>query len=79
MHEYALGSYASDGAHKWLQYSKVGLTTPSKIAMQMQGFVVSGCCQGIENPKVVCINFLFFQYITLTLTVGLTPHMYNEM
>ncbi len=65
MHTYSAGSFASEGVRNWLEHSKVGQCTPHDMAMQMEGFTVSGCGNSIKTQDGM-YQFLFFQYLMLT-------------
>ena len=51
MHTYSAGSFASEGARNWLEHSLVGQNAPQNVALQMEGFTVSGCNDGIKKTQ----------------------------
>jgi hypothetical protein len=51
-HTYNPGAFVTEGAQKWLELVEIGRNTPGAIAMQLEGFVTSGCAEQIkETPK----------------------------
>ncbi len=51
MHSYPAGSYATEGAAKWLQHTDVGGDTAHNVALQMEGFAVSGLSKRIKKTE----------------------------
>lgn len=46
---YDPGAFVTDDAQKWLEVAEIGHNTPGGIAMQLEGFVTSGCAKRIKG------------------------------
>lgn len=64
MHTYPAGSFSSEGAANWLEHSMIGQSTPSDVALKMEGFTISGCGNGIKKTQDGMYQFLIYQYLT---------------
>jgi hypothetical protein len=51
MHTYSAGSISSEGATNWLEHSRIGQSTPADAALQMEGFTISGCGNGVKKSQ----------------------------
>jgi hypothetical protein len=51
MHSYPAGSFATEGAAKWLHYTEVGGETAHNVALQMEGYAVSGLSKRIKQTQ----------------------------
>jgi hypothetical protein len=65
LHTYAAGAYTTEGARKWLEHSKVGQDSLQNVAVQMEGFNISGCRNSIKIQGDV-YHSLIIQYLILT-------------
>lgn len=50
-HSYIPGSFATDGARKWLENADTGCCAPTTAAKQMEGYSVSGCVRRSRKDK----------------------------
>ena len=41
----------TEGAQKWLASAEIGNNLPGKIAIQLEGFIVSGCAEQVNKRK----------------------------
>lgn len=57
-HSYIPGTFATDGARKWLENADTGCCTPSTAARQMEGYSVSGCVRRPKKDKSSAYNYL---------------------
>lgn len=48
-HRYGSASYASPGAQRWLECAEIGHSTPNHVAMQLEGFAISGYTGDIKK------------------------------
>ncbi len=51
-HSYIPGSFATDGAMKWLENADTGCCAPITAAKQMEGYSVSGCVRRSKKSSV---------------------------
>jgi hypothetical protein len=51
MHTYPAGSFASEGARNWLEHTEVGCDTAQNVALQMEGFAVSGLSKRFKKTQ----------------------------
>jgi hypothetical protein len=51
MHSYPAGSFATEGAHNWLEHTDVGCDTPHNVSLQMEGFAISGLSNRIKKTQ----------------------------
>lgn len=51
MHSYPAGAFATEGAQKWLAHTEVGCDTPENVAVQMEGFAVSGISKRLKKTQ----------------------------
>ena len=50
-HTYTPGAYVTEGAEKWLEHAQIGRNTAKNIAIQLEGFVTSGCAEQFEETQ----------------------------
>jgi hypothetical protein len=54
MHTYSAGSFATEGARNWLEHTEVGCDTAQNMALQMEGFAVSGLSKRFKKTHGAC-------------------------
>ena len=65
MHTYPAGAYASDEARNWLERTDVGCDTAENVAVQMEGFAVSGLSKRVKKIRDGAHWFPIHWYLTL--------------
>ncbi|KAH9955288.1 hypothetical protein BC827DRAFT_1271815 [Russula dissimulans] len=50
-HSYSSGSFATEGARRWLENAEIGNNTPQDSAIQLEGFCTSNCGEWIRKIK----------------------------
>src|SRR5712671_3001383 len=50
-HSYSSGSFATEGARKWLENVDVGHDTPQNVAIQMEAFCISGVSKRLQKSQ----------------------------
>ncbi|KAH9955750.1 hypothetical protein BC827DRAFT_1158100 [Russula dissimulans] len=50
-HSYSSGSFATEGARRWLENAEIGNNTPQDSAIQLEGFCTSNCGERIRKIK----------------------------